>query len=320
MTKINWTKDKIRRQMTESARLDLEERRNHHIDSLTSQLSSNSDTVSSPSLTNREMKTTVMTVTPALAARWLEGNTHNRALRQGDVEKWSRVMRSGGWRLNGESIIFDNIGRLQDGQHRLWACVESDTPFDSVVVFGSDPEAFTTIDQGRHRSPGDHLVVSGVASRSSTPQIIAAAATLLHRYRSNSVFSKDQVMPEILIHILRTEPQLADWVLRARRAQRGLTGFATPIAVSLHIGSGKFPEQAELFLSRWVSGTDLQHGSPILALRMRVMNKPPRHHWERLFLAASAWNAFVKGRDLMKMGSMRGDNFPKIEGDASDTK
>ena len=72
----------------------------------------------------------VMEVGPDLAARWLDGNTHNRPLKQTLVDRFVRDMQAGRWRLTHQGIAFDADGMLIDGQHRLWAIVISATsPF-----------------------------------------------------------------------------------------------------------------------------------------------------------------------------------------------
>jgi hypothetical protein len=262
------------------------------------------------------LQTSVEVITPEVATKWLEGNTHNRPLRQRDVDRYSREMSTGRWQLNGESIIFDSTGRLLDGQHRLWACVESQVSFQAVVVRGADPETFTTIDQGRHRSPADHLVVAGVTvGGEQHTKVLAAAASLVWRYRHNQVFSQYRLDPGGIIELCRTEPGLEAWVKHCRRAGTGLRGFTAPMAAVLHIGSCRHREAALAFAEGWVSGANLAAGSPILTLRQRVLSKSPTKAWERLFIASSAWNAFAQQRPLLKMGSMRSDNFPRIVGD-----
>jgi len=263
-------------------------------------------------LTNT-LKPTVMEITPELATKWLEGNVHNRKLRQKEVDRLAREMKGGRWALNGESIIFASDGTLLDGQHRLWACVESQVTFQSVVVYGADASSFTTIDQGRHRSPANHLEVARVQSNYTTT--VAAVASIIIRYRTNNIFSNEKVNPADLVELVKTNPEIVEWVNKARKAPKGLKGSASSIATVLYLGSRYLPNEAEAFLHHWVTGSDLATGSPILTLRQRVLTaKPPASQWERLFLVVSAWNAYAEKRPLYKMGSLRGDKFPGIVG------
>lgn len=261
------------------------------------------------------VRTVVMEITVEQATKWLEGNTHNRHLRPVDVDKMALDIQRGRWKLNGESIIFADDSTLLDGQHRLWAIVESGMSITSVVVFGIPRETFTTIDQGRARSLADHLTVMDIHSPNNNQ--LAAIASAILRYRTNQVFSKVKMEPERVISLLQSEPEISSWFDKARRAPKGLQGWATPIASVLYIGSRSMNDEAEMFLHQWLTGSDLKEGSPVLALRQKILNttRVSTVGWERIFLVTSAWNAFVQNRQMFKMGTLRGDRFPPIAGD-----
>lgn len=46
-------------------------------------------------------------------------------------------------------------------QHRLHACVKSDTPFTTLIVFVDDNRAFSTLDNGKKRTGADILGIEG---------------------------------------------------------------------------------------------------------------------------------------------------------------
>ncbi len=260
-----------------------------------------------------ELRTDTITITPQMATKWLEGNTHNRPLRNRDVELFATAMENGQWCLNGESIIFDNTGRLLDGQHRLWACVESNTTFESVVVTGADPEVFTTIDQGRHRSAGDHIFVTGIKTGYRTH--VAAAASLIIRHRTNQLFASMRMPGQAIVDLCKNEPDLVWWVEEACRTQ-SVKGFATPISATLYMGSLGYREKALAFMRQWKTGEGLQSGSPVLALRQRLLSgNTPFRLADRFYMAVQAWNAFATGRSMLKVQSMRSDKFPRVAGE-----
>lgn len=108
------------------------------------------------------MKTEIVTITPAMAEKWLKGTTSgNRPVRKTNLQRLANDMRTGQWSLNGESIVFDDNGNVIDGQHRLRAVVESGATIQSVVVRGVDASAFEYIDLGVRRDGGDVLAVRG---------------------------------------------------------------------------------------------------------------------------------------------------------------
>ena len=106
------------------------------------------------------MKTQVLTITPKKAQELLEGNKRNRPVRKSHVRQLAEEMKAGKWVVNGVPIIF-NGKLLIDGQHRLMACIESDKPFDTLVVSDVAPNSFLTIDVGRKRTAADTLATRG---------------------------------------------------------------------------------------------------------------------------------------------------------------
>ena len=113
------------------------------------------------SANNKMPYNTIMDVGPELAARWLEGNTHNRPLKQPLVDRFVRDMQAGHWRLTHQGIAFDTDGVLIDGQHRLWAVVLSRWIVQLRVFFNEPIENMVAVDTGQARSNIDVLHLSG---------------------------------------------------------------------------------------------------------------------------------------------------------------
>ena len=93
-----------------------------------------------------------MKVTPELAKSWLESNTFNRKVSQHTVQKYAADMRSGNWHLNHQGIAFDDKGTMVDGQHRLFAVIDSGVTIEMMVTWGAER---TGIDELRVRSAAD---------------------------------------------------------------------------------------------------------------------------------------------------------------------
>ena len=102
-----------------------------------------------------------MTVTPAMAIKWLETNVHNRPVSELYIDRLARDMKAGRWMLTHEGIAFDVHGILLDGQHRLWAIVYAEVPVEMHVWFNVSPDSLMVIDGGRGRSLADHLRLGG---------------------------------------------------------------------------------------------------------------------------------------------------------------
>jgi hypothetical protein len=73
-----------------------------------------------------DVQARLISVTPELAAKWLELNDHNRGVVTARVDQYAADMRRGEWRVNGEAIKISADGKILDGQHRLLAVLEAD--------------------------------------------------------------------------------------------------------------------------------------------------------------------------------------------------
>jgi len=104
----------------------------------------------------------VETITPEIAKEYLKYNTFNRSLANKSVDVLADQMSRGQWQMNGQAIIFADNGKLLDGQHRLYAIIQSGTSIETVVTRGISEEAFKTIDLTRGRSAGDIFTIAGV--------------------------------------------------------------------------------------------------------------------------------------------------------------
>ena len=100
----------------------------------------------------------VYTFSPKMALHILkERMVKNRFVNVANVKSCTDALRNGRWQENGESLKVNKNLKLNDGQHRLMACWNSQKPLTTVVATGVDTETYTTIDQGKVRSLYDHL-------------------------------------------------------------------------------------------------------------------------------------------------------------------
>lgn len=140
----------------------------------------------------------ILDVTPAMAERWLNANTHNRPLRNGHVATLAAAMKAGEWRLTAEPVAFsrpyrDASGKdcpetLINGQHRLFAIVESGVTIPMTVWWGCEPEEFEVIDTGRQRTFGDVLSTTrgDVSDHTLVASVCSSAAHFAFGHSSHS--------------------------------------------------------------------------------------------------------------------------------------
>lgn len=123
------------------------------------------------------MDTRTETITPAKAEAWLNTNTSNRKLRSGVVEQYASDMKAGRWTRCLMPIAFYADGELADGQHRLWAIVESSTSQEFLIARGLSRKDGLNIDTGLNRSVVDNSRISGVGGNMSNELVSVARAT-----------------------------------------------------------------------------------------------------------------------------------------------
>lgn len=109
-------------------------------------------------------------VTPMQAKQWIDENNleNNRSIIKARVDSYVRLIQAGQWMV-AQPIVFDQNGKLLDGQHRLVAVYKSGRAVEFLVARGVDANAFWVIDTGAPRSAtniakmhstqvkGDHL-------------------------------------------------------------------------------------------------------------------------------------------------------------------
>ena len=91
----------------------------------------------------------VQRIGPEIAEQYIEGMSKNRNISQRDVESLARAMKQGLWREDaGDPIRLNSDGQMIDGQHRMWAIVESGCEFSFLVIRGIDNSAQMIMDTG----------------------------------------------------------------------------------------------------------------------------------------------------------------------------
>ncbi len=120
--------------------------------------------------------TMMVNITPKMAEQWLNTNTSNRSLRAGVVEQYAADMKAGNWTQCTAPICFYDDGDLADGQHRLYAVVESQTTQRFMVMRGLSREDGLNIDTGLGRTVVDNGRISGLDTGLSAALVGTARA------------------------------------------------------------------------------------------------------------------------------------------------
>lgn len=250
-------------------------------------------------LTNQP-RVSKVTITPEQAQDILGGNTHNRHLHERHVRRLVSALTDGRWRFNGESIKIARDGTLVDGQHRLVACVRTGIPIETLVVYGVDPDSYTTIDIGAKRTTSDALSREGIKNSAAIGGALRWILALKSRkaHIGNIILDPDQVLEEYI--------KLKN-IDRSSNIYNSVAQLISPSpAIALHfLFAEKDPDAADEFFSDLGSGVGLQDGDPVLTLRnklieAKIKNRLKRHVTpsETVALVIRAWNGRRTGRRL----------------------
>ncbi len=268
------------------------------------------------------LTTEIVTITPDDAVAMLEANINNRKIRQRTVEQFAQSMRKGEWVVNGEAIKFDRNGKLSDGQHRLWACVEAGVAFTTLVVRGVSPEAQGSMDQGVKRTLADTLKWKG---ETSTHQLASMLRLVAHFYdkgivntQQSEVYTKDH-----LLRFLDQHPDLRGAVSVPHKTTNNKLLTPSVASTLYYLFSQVDAEDANEFFQRLGTGHSLEPGNPILALRSNLEKNLAKPHSKMnarhmSALVIKAWNAWRKGSEMKLIGWKPGgaapEAYPRIDG------
>ena len=265
-------------------------------------------------------------VTPLpLAQDFLRRNECNRTPSLVTVKKYHYSMITEDWRKTGQGLVFDETGKMNEGQQRCLASYFGKVSFDTYIV-GDVPvqtDAFAYYDDVKPRSAADALHTSGLDGLATYMTI---AIFLSHRYDSRvlDVFKRSKGFHKLnnreVLAYSRAHSSLTDTghfiVATYSKAlsligDKGVTIFFCDRVIANY---GK--DVLENFLLPLGTGANLAEDSPILALRTRLLLEGEDVSRERkLALLIKAFRYFQSGKKVTKQGLFVRDNekFPRIE-------
>lgn len=273
------------------------------------------------------MEFSVEEVTPELAAEWLElAADKNRRLSKVTMTSYAMQMKEGEWVLTHQGIAFDHLGRLHDGQHRLWAVIESGRPIKMLVARGVDPATFAVLDTGKKRGPADALHIAGLEKYET---MIAGGARLLHYYEEApqkvwtgvSVVSPGGITNATIIEVVEKHPLLVEMASEANLIRHELHLQPSPLLAALTLIREADPDggSAAEFIEGIRTGVNLRRGDPRLAFRTFAINistglgSDRRLSQKILGCTLKAWNAYVMGENVHLLRYVPGrEKMPEV--------
>lgn len=251
-------------------------------------------------------------ITPALAEQWLDQNKSNRKLREGVVEKYADDMLNGRWTECTAPIVFYEDGDLADGQHRLWAIVESKRSQTFDVKRGLDRAAGMNIDVGLGRSLVDNARISST-DRDLSNELISVARSIEDGVHANAGRSRSNTAK---IEIVAKHREAAQWAVSHGPRGKGIRNAIILAA----IGRAWYAEADKDRLARFgaVMSNGLYDGdgeTAAVMMRNYMLAKGPTTSssplWRDTFLKAmNAIHYFMRGKKLSVIKAVGDETYP----------
>lgn len=256
-------------------------------------------------------------ITPEFAKSLLETSPGNRSLRKHRVEALKDAMLRGEFYENGDTICLYEDGSLQDGHHRLTACVESGVSFYALVVFGISKSAALTKDLGAPRTNKDNLTFLEQMKPEDAGIIDGMARHLI----VHDAGWESWPAPSGTAMKLVTPMRVSEW-LKENRAQayesmefskkvvrRGNRMCPKRSVAAIHaLGCRVDRELTEQFLGQVFLGHDVRPGSTedhlrtiLLSVAMGSRKMIPKI---RLLTIAKSLRSVLAGRGIKHLGNM----------------
>lgn len=244
-------------------------------------------------------------ITPEMAEEILrEKSSNERPIKERHVLRLASDISNNRWKdFNGETIKFDNKGKLLDGQHRLLAVIRAKKSIRTYVALGLKEDDIYFIDMGRlTRKVADVFAMKQVENYI----IAASAASNLWRY-DNDVIQDNSIYPdaqESYLYYLQNEGIQNS--IKYGEMVRQLIGKS--IATFLHYLFSRIDKNAaDIFYEQFATGANLEREDPILLLRNRLeynKRKDVQMKLDRIkqiALVILAWNARRENKKLTQL-------------------
>lgn len=235
------------------------------------------------------------------------------------VKRIAGQIIDGKWKFNGDTIKISSDGGVLDGQHRLWAVVESKISIETIIVRGIARDAFATIDTLRKpRSGADVLALSGATRHRA---ITSAALQWLLRYQRGILETYSKPINKIENSDIESMFENNPGIERAVARVMGLRGLANPSLVGFfyYILTNRSPELAERMVFTLENPAGVSITDPFFRLRMyfssdHLKRKDPVVTIALMVKAANAayHNQEIKALVWRNQGASP-EKFPKLE-------
>lgn len=252
-------------------------------------------------------------ITPSKATQYLNRNNGNRKMREGVAEKYAADMKAGRWTTCTAPIVFYENGDVADGQHRLWAIVESGTKQEFMVWRGLDRASGLNIDTNVPRTLVDNAQIAGVATHISN-ELVAVAKYIEDRAKISKARSNAQKLD-----MLEKHRAAAEFAVSHGPRGKGIRLAFVLAAVACAWYHETNKEKLQRFCRVLEGGfADGEHEAAAVALRNYLLSKGRSDLaglWRENFLKVqNAIHHFMRGKKLLVIKGVSEEMYPEKKG------
>lgn len=270
---------------------------------------------------NTPPRTGRMTITPKLADAWLKRrNKGNRHISPDVVKRYAEAMREGRWIVTHQGMAFDANGNLVDGQHRLSACVESQTTIEVMVTTGVPRETFAVMDTGRRRHASQLIDVRHRTTVAAAARIISYISGMLPPGTSaHGHVVPNKVDNDVILQVVDDWPELAalapsvSAAYGAARIQQ-----SAHLAVVAQAHRGPYRHRLAPWFQGITTGAGLAADDPRLVVRNRflqggdIKGAGSTRMARSYLLVVKAWNAYATDKPIRMLKVVPDQEPPEV--------
>jgi hypothetical protein len=260
------------------------------------------------------LKVEIVLITPDRARNYLKFNTENRLPSKTNLSTLVNEMKDGRFLENGEAIIFDKLGNLKDGQHRLMAIVRSGKSYYIPVVKGVDPQAMATYDTGKKRSASDVLQLNNFKNPLPVAAFIVSIDKFHYRNskssiskgntgKSSNTMTNQQVLDFCGDNYFWIDPLISKVRRIYERSSFKVLTHGQLALLAFMIG-GEDPDNKVYDFLTYLCGISKQEGTAsnyiFTKLYNSKINKEPLNFYWVLGMSIRAYNFFIEGNPAVR--------------------
>ncbi len=212
----------------------------------------------------------VVRIAPTVARYLLDNtNSRNRPKQHKHSDQLGNIILRDEFGVTGDTLKWSKTGILLDGQHRLFACAESKVNLTTHVVFGLEDDVFDLLDQGKKRTPGDVLAMSGVANYNIVASAVRRVLQINAGAKSNDVHQLTaRGVKELSLGRMK---DIQEWINEARLINKAFKHSPSLIAGLLYMIGKHDRGVARDFAHEWVHGARIGRNRNFDVLNERFM-------------------------------------------------